>query len=140
MPAYATRADMERYVEWETEDPAALDRLLERASRTIDRLFPHLPVRTSGTFAGFKFDPTELATWEAEALAEATSYQAEYRDELTEVGYIGASRTVVREKGPDFERQYGDTGRGGAGDVGPKVREPLLRLTRFRVTGARAGR
>lgn len=138
MPAYATQADMERFVEWETENAEALERLLERASRTIDRAFPHLPIRTTGTFAGFRFDPTELEAWERDALAEATAYQAEYRNELGETAYAGAGRAVIREKGPDFELQYAESSGGAGGDFAPKAAEPLRRLVRFRAFGARA--
>jgi hypothetical protein len=42
MATYATQADFELYVEgWVTTDAAALERLLLRAERDVDRLLPH---------------------------------------------------------------------------------------------------
>jgi hypothetical protein len=145
MPAYADQAAMEANIEgWVTDNPAALSRLLERASREVDRLFPHLPIRTSGTFAGFRFDPTELLAYEADALERAACYQAEYRFLVVgEEGYAGAgARTVVEEQGPDFRVKYAETASGssGSGRYSPKLEEPIGVLARWRATGARAGR
>ncbi len=136
MPAYATEAQFDSYVEgWNTTDPDALARLLERASRDIDRIFgPRHPVR-AGTFAGFKLDPAALETWEAEALARATCAQAEHRF-LTGEKELAGSRPVKRVKGPRFETEYGDGGRSGL--YGTRVGLELEPLAHLRGLTARA--
>jgi len=56
MAEYAVEADFEDYIEgWVTDDSAALERYLVRASRDIDRLVGGWPYLASG----YKFDPDE---------------------------------------------------------------------------------
>lgn len=103
MPTYATRSDFEAYVEgWVTDDPAALDRLLERAERDIDGILATRGDRT----AGLKIDAAaELAAgsleeWQTDALSRATCAQAEYRLAMGEEFFTQAQHSRVR--GPDF--------------------------------------
>lgn len=137
MPAYATRGAFEAYVEgWSTGDPAALDRLLERASRDVDYLLGPRPALTTGTFAGFKVDPATLEAWQAAALSRATCAQAEY---LFRVGdqdtAVGRAPSLIQ--GPDFQVSYGSGG--ATARLGPKVAVELAPLRRtFIPTGARA--
>lgn len=136
MPAYATVVQFEAYVEgWTTDDAAALDRYLERATRTIDRLLGAWTYQSSGAYAGLKVDPTKLAAWEAEALADATCAQAEY---LIEVGPVTYTRNpgVGRVKGPDFEVET--KAPGGVPRIGPKVAGELARIRHLRRLSARA--
>ena len=139
MPAYATQAEFEAYVEgFVTTDPAALARLLERASHQIDRLFAPRPIIGTGTWAGFVFDPTKLAEGYRAALADATCAQAEYRRSFgTEADYASFGMGG-RVKGPDFEYDAPASGFGGAARIGPKVFEELERLRPMMVTTARA--
>lgn len=149
MPSYATQADFEAYVEgWVTDDPAALARLLERASRDIDYLLGSWPVATTGDYAGLKLDPTTLLDFEGEALSRAACAQGEH---LFLVGQARAADTAssgtparTREKGPDFEVQYAATATvlslvaGGDQTYGPKVRQELAPITHLRQLAGRA--
>lgn len=140
MPAYATQAEFEAYAEAYIDgwpgDPAALDRLLERASRDVDALLgPRYPI-TDGTFEGFKLDPSALRDWEAKALSRATCAQAEYRATLGEEEFakFGTGGTV---SGPDFSVSGPTSSAGGRPRVGPKVRDELSIINHLRVTTAR---
>lgn len=137
MPAYATRAEFEAYVEgWTTTDPNALDRLLERASRDIDGFLAPIFLVTTGTYAGFKVDPTTLATYAAQALSRATCAQAEYRLGVGEADWAqhGHGGTI---SGPDFSMTTAKNPAGGRPRIGPKAAAelespalvPLRRLT-----------
>lgn len=111
MATYATQADFEAYVEgWTTEDAAALERLLQRAERDVDRLLSG--VRGTGV-GGLKLIPADLETWQAEALARAVCAQGEYAITM-------GDEFLVRDQydeaqGPQF-RQKGKLSR-----IGPKV-------------------
>lgn len=134
MAAYATRAQFEDYVEgWVTDNEAALDRLLERASRDVDAVLGPMAPLTSGAYAGLRLDPTVLRDWEAEALARATCAQAEHRNAVGEEAFVEGSGSVKREKGPDFELEYEEGGRP-SGNIGVKVvaeLEPIRHLRRL---------
>jgi hypothetical protein len=135
-PLYTNRTAFEDYVEgWVTDDAAALDRLLERAERDVDALFVLLPIITSGTYAGRRFDPTTLAAWEREALSNCVCAQAEFRFMRGEE-QIARGRTATSVKGPDFEQAYSDVGT--AGRYSPKLDIELQPLSRWRQLGARA--
>lgn len=115
MPTYATRAAFEAYVEgWTTDDPAALDRLLERAERDVDYAAGGWPIDPA---TGLKFDPATLPTWQADALSRATCAQAEYRHSMSEEFMVKAQHSRV--SGPDF------TVDGELPYVGPKVLREL---------------
>ena len=129
MAAYATVAQFEDYVEgWVTDDEAALERYLERATLEVDLLLGPWP-RDSET--GLKVIPAELYGWQADALARATCAQAEY---LIEVGPAGRVRPQAsRIAGPDFTVEYDLAAGGPAPRLGPKVAgelEPLRALLR----------
>lgn len=147
MPAYATRVQFEDAIEgWVTDDPDALDRLLERATTDIDQIMGARRQLTTGTYAGRKFDPTILQTFEADALAAATIAQAYYRWQIDEAraaraatGAAGGTRRS--ETGPDFSVTY-DTPAdpvtlvqtAGTGRYGPDVPgalEPIAHLRRL---------
>ncbi len=111
LPAYASQADLEAYIEgWTTTDAAALERLLKRAERDVDTLLGAY-ARQSAT--GLKLDPAALTTLQANALSRATCAQAEYRIEMGEEFFVQAQYTYVA--GPDFQR------RGELPRIGPKV-------------------
>ncbi len=102
MASYATAEEFETYVEgWVTDNPDALDRLLERATRDIDRFLGARSTQTIGTYAGLKIDPADIETWEADALSRATCAQAEYRFQMGEDFFVRAQGQ--EEKGPDFQ-------------------------------------
>lgn len=110
MPAYATRADFEAYVEgWVTDDAAALDRLLDRASTDVDAVLGPIPRLNLGTYAGRKIDPTSLRVWEAKALSDATCAQALWRWQQGEEA-IATARPRSQVHGPDFREFYADAG------------------------------
>lgn len=82
MATYATQADFEAYVEgWVTEDAAALERLLKRAEKDIDREIN--TVVPEGTVPDPTTDliilPIELDAWRKKSLSRAVCAQAEYR-------------------------------------------------------------
>lgn len=131
-PTYAVRADFEAYVEgWTTTDNAALDRLLARAERDIDAILGPIPISPLST-TGLKLDPTILKTWEKEALARAVCAQAYYRY-LTTDASIAAGRVTAKERGPDFEVDYGQAGAGGnVPQYGQRVRTELAPIRHLR--------
>ena len=105
MSAYLTQAEFEALAEgWVTDDPAALARLLERASRAIDTLVPGRPTYWDGTFAGFKFDPADLDDQDDAALKRATAAQAEFMVRQGESELDGPRPSKVT--GPDFSVDY----------------------------------
>lgn len=138
MPTYAQRADFEAYVDgWVTDDPAALDRLLERAERDIDLLMGNRPVLDTG----LKLALADLAPWEADALARAVCAQAEYRFTVGEAALRGGSATPVIKsvKGPDFEKTYAVADQpAGQRKYGPKVRDELATIHHLRALTGRA--
>lgn len=119
MPAYATSADLTAYLLDSgiaaPADPAAVTRLLERATGDIDAILGPIPVRTTGAYAGRKLDPTVLADWEAAALSNATCAQAEYRLHNPTAYRDRPTKSV---SGPDFTTVYSDGGGTGAGVAG----------------------
>lgn len=129
---YATQADFEAYVEgWTTTDPDALERMLERAERDIDAILGPIPVSPLST-TGLKLDPSILKAWEAQALARAVCAQALYRH-LTTDASIAAGRVTAKEKGPDFEVDYGQAGAGGnVPQYGQRVRTELAPIRHLR--------
>lgn len=146
MPAYATNSDFEAYVEgWVTDDPAALTRLLERATSDVDEVLGPLPYIQTGTYAGRKIDPASLLDHERAALARATCAQAEHRWRYLEPATKAATadqRQVKQIKGPDFETTYGDgtaaPGVTGTGRFDPRLPAELAPLARIRRLRARA--
>lgn len=137
MPAYATREQFEAYVEgWSTTNPAALDRLLERASRDVDALLGARVPYATGAFAGFKIDPGLLLEWERDALARATCAQAEYRFTVGEED-MASGQGAGRVSGPDFSVEVPAAGAGGRRRFGPKVATELDSITHLRILTAR---
>jgi hypothetical protein len=138
MASYATQADFEAYVEgWVTDNAAALARLLERATRDIDRLLAARPIITSGTYAGHKVDPTKLRDHDRAALARVVCAQAEYRFDAGEATHA-AHGHGGRVRGPDFEQELPKGPTGGRPRIGPKVAEELDAVRWLIPTGARA--
>lgn len=118
MAAYATNAEYEAYVEgWVTDNAAVLTRLLERATRDVDRALGAYAMQTTGTYAGLKVDPATLEAYEKQALSRATCAQAEYRFQMGEEFFVRAQG--VEEKGPDF------TIKGRLPYLGPKAKAEL---------------
>lgn len=139
MATYATRADFEAYIEgWTTTDPAALDRILIRAERDVDRVVGPLPMDPT---TGLKLVPANLTAAERAALARAVSAQAYYRIQRGE-GTGGEQRALSSVKGPDFEVEYAETPTGAerraAQLISPLVAQELEPLRYLRPTGARA--
>lgn len=140
-PVYATRTDFENYVEgWVTDDAAALDRLLERAERDVEALFPLLPIvvaATAGVYQGHRFWPEAmLADYELAALKRAVCAQAEYRFDVGEETIAGATPTKVT--GPDFTVEHAAGPGGARRSYSGKLAVELAPLDRFRVRLARA--
>lgn len=144
MTAYATNADFEAYVEsagvldWTTDNPTALGALLELASRDIDRVLGPRAYIATGTYSGFKLDPTTLSAVDRAALARATSAQAWHR--LNHVDPVdGSGQAIKSVKGPDFETTYADatTTTGTlSGVYGPTIAldlEPIAHLRRLTI-------
>ena len=129
MPTYATQQDFEAYVEgWETEDPDALARLLERAEREVDDLLRLRFGDTVDPDTGLRLDPDELAAlqpFERAALARAVCAQAEFRHTIGEQALRG--RPVKRTTGPDFSIEYAEGASSGPSPIGPKVKAELRR-------------
>lgn len=139
MPAYATQADFEAYVEgWVTDNPDALDRLLERASRDLDaRVFVNRWALTSGPFDGFAYNPADLTAQDAAALARATCAQAEHRFRTGEADWAGTGHGG-RVKGPDFEVELPKSPDGGALRLAPKAAAELRAIRHLYQAAARA--
>lgn len=140
MATYATVADFEAHIEgWVTTDSAALERVLVRAERDVDRVLGPLP-RDPDT--GLKLIPADdLTPAQRAALARAVSTQAYHR--LTELGEGtgGTEPARKRVKGPDFEVEYAESATassGGTGLLAPGVALELEPLKHLRPTGARA--
>src|SRR5262245_2307703 len=116
--AYATRAQFEAYVEgWTTEDSAALDRLLSRATDDIDAFLGDYSLIETGTWAGRKLDPATLTFAENRSLYRATCAQAQYRFEQGEEFFTRPAFNQVT--GPEF------TTSGMPGHVGPLAMREL---------------
>ena len=121
MATYATQADFEAYSEgWTTTDPPALERILQRAERDVDRVVGYQGERPAAQ--ALKFVPGTLTTRERDALRDATCAQAEYRVKMGESFFRqGQHRSV---SGPQFSTQ------GQLPRIGPKVWEELARFGR----------
>lgn len=140
-PVYATRTDFEEYVEgWVTDDAAALDRLLERAERDVEALFPLLPIvvaATAGVYRGHRFWPEAmLLEHELDALKRAVCAQAEFRFDVGEETLAGAS--PIKVTGPDFTVEHAPGPGGGRRRYSDKLAVELAPLDRYRPRGARA--
>lgn len=135
MPTYADRAAFEDYVEgWVTDDADALDRLLGRAERDIDRLLVGNPALTT---TGLRIDPATLSAWERDALSRAVCAQAEHRVTVGEAALREAIR-AQRVKGPDFDVVYSNSPEGaGPRMYGPKVALELAPIAHLRPLTAR---
>jgi hypothetical protein len=124
-PTYATAEDFEAYVPgWVTDNEAALKAILVRAERDVDLI---LGLWDLDPVTGLKWTPaTELASYEAAALRDATCAQAEYRIAL------GADFFVTprprRVSGPDFTEEWDQA----QPHIGPKVWIELARAPRLR--------
>lgn len=139
MPAYATVADFEAYVEgWVTDNPAVLERELERASRDVDVALGPGGRYTTGPYAGFKLDPTRLVVWAREALARATSAQALHRIRTAAPSTDAPEPRRKRVKGPDYEVEYVDGDLAGSGRYSPDLARELEPLGYLRQRTARA--
>lgn len=146
MSSYATVADFEAYVEgWVTDDPDALTRLLERATRDVDAVIGPLWPRAVDPFLGLKLNPdADLDAVGAAALSRATCAQAFYRFTVVEPAQFAAGGEVRKSvKGPDFEVTYADAGAapvgaGGTGRYAPELALELAPIAYLRRTGARA--
>ncbi len=140
MATYATQADHEAYVEgWVTDDPAALERILQRAERDIDRVLGPIRPRED---TGLKLDPaTDLTAAQAEALARAVCAQAMHRMTTRGEGAGGQIEGAKkRVKGPDFEVEYelATPIAGGSMRLSEVVAEELYPLRHLRPTSTRA--
>lgn len=139
MATYATVADFEAYVEgWTTTDEEALERILERAERDVDRVLGPI-ARDPDT--GLKLDPDDLTTLERAALARAVSAQAYHRITHRGEGTGGVEPARKRIKGPDFEVEFAEaasTGTDGNNRLAPELAEELEPLSYLRPRGARA--
>lgn len=140
MATYATIADFEAHVEgWDTQNPVALERILVRAERDVDRVLGPLRRRTD---TGLKLDPaTDLTTPQREALARAVAEQALWRINGGEGSTTSnAGRSQKRVKGPDFEVEYEAAAAAYSPDtpLAPGVERELEPLAWLRPTGARA--
>jgi hypothetical protein len=133
-PTYASVDDFEAYVPgWVTENSAELERLLEAAERDVDVILG--PVGIYNEAAGLKYDPAELAAWEAAALSRAVCAQALHL--FANPNAVTGERQAKRIKGPDFEQEFGDAG-AGSGRYSPRLRTELAPITHLRGLGARA--
>jgi hypothetical protein len=118
--AYATTKDFEDYVEgWETEDAGTLERVLERASRDVDRYVGAAwPVESNGMrFGDLGENPKKLTADQIESLTRATCAQAEYRIEKGEDWFVHDQYKSAN--GPDFATV------GKLSRYGPKMRDEL---------------
>lgn len=112
MPTYATQEDLTDYMEGAViDDPAATDRLLERAERDVDQLLGLYTTRDATS--GLKLTVSDLEDYQAAALSRAVCAQAEYRYTMGEEFFVkGQHRSVT---GPDFSVN------GTLPYIGPKV-------------------
>lgn len=147
MSSYATVPEFEAYVEgWVTDDEAALERLLERATRDVDDVIGPLYPRRVNPFRGLKLDPaSDLDDAGREALSRATCAQALHRFLFLEPAQAAAAANpagaVKAIKGPDFEVTYADGASpvtGAGGHYSPRLRDELAPLSYLRRRGARA--
>lgn len=130
--SYATEADFLEHVEGAVVDnSAALDRLLRRATRDVDSVLGPMPVITTGTYAGLKLDPGDLAAYERDALAGAVSAQAVHRQRRGTDTEDGPAFRRTRVSGPDFTEEYEDAATAGTGRLSPEL-PSLLEPLRWR--------
>lgn len=116
MPTYATTEQVTEYVEGGSgvELPAALDALIERAERDVDRI---VGARAVDDATGLKFVPATLTTGERDDLMRATAAQVEYRASMGEDFFV--REQFERVTGPEFSTE------GTLPRIGPKVWEEL---------------
>lgn len=102
MATYCTQADFEDYVEgWVTDDPDALERLLERASRDVDAMVGAWIREINGSvFGDLDDNPKGLTDAQKAALARGTCAQAEFRFQMGEEFFARAQYDKVT--GPEF--------------------------------------
>lgn len=130
--SYATVDDFEDYVEgWVTSDEEALQRMLERASRDVDRYIGAAwSVEDNGLrFGKLEDNPKAIDQYQIEALTRATCAQAEYRIEMGPDFFVKDQHKSVG--GPDFSTQ------GKLSRYGPKMREEVQASGLQRATGGR---
>lgn len=135
MATYATQADFEAYVEgWTTSDPAALERLLERAERDVDSAVGRWDRQDNGLKFGTPATDNEqgLTDLQKDALARATCAQAEYRLAMGEAFFVEAQPENV--SGPDYSQT------GALPRIGPKVYDELEGTDLMRLTTRLSGR
>jgi hypothetical protein len=120
MADYASQADFEGYVlGWVTDDPAALERILQNAERDVDTVFGPMELADNGLKYGHPHDANEkgLTPGQVVALTNATCAQAEYRIQMGEDFFVQDQYETV--SGPNFSR----TGR--LARIGPKTMAEL---------------
>lgn len=140
MATYATISDFEGTIEgWVTDDAAALERIIERAERDVDRVLG--PLRRDPN-TGLKVDPTNLTAPDRAALARAVSRQAHHRITALGEGLSGEpARVASKISGPDFTVEYADSAAAAVAataTIGPGVAGELEPLAWMRPRGARA--
>lgn len=97
MPTYATVDEFKSYVAdipldtLSLPDDEAIERLLERAERDVDRIAGPWPVLSTGR----RFAPDSLTTAQQDALMRATCAQAEFRLAMGEFELIGADDGIA---------------------------------------------
>lgn len=132
MSAYASVEDFENYVEgWETDDQAALERILERASRDVDRFVgAQYRMQDNGyRFGDLTVNPQALTQGQIDAVKRSTCAQAEYRITKGEEWFVEDQYEAV--SGPDFATK------GKLPRFGPKAREELRNSGIVKATGGR---
>lgn len=130
--AYVTPEEFAEYVEgWETDDEAALQRTLNRASYDVDRFVGFAwTVQANGfRFGDLTENPQGLDVGELTALRRATCAQAEYRIEKGEEFFVHDQHEST--SGPDFSTK------GKLTRFGPKAREELRYSGLRRAAGGR---
>ena len=130
MGTYATQDDVEDYIEgWTTEDPDALERLIERAESDLDAHVFVLAARRAGAP---KMIPAEHDLEDQDALRDACCAQVEYRHEMGEEHFVRAQRDSVTRTGYSAE--------GRLPIIGPKVWRELRGSSLVRLTTRTGGR
>lgn len=132
MGIYCTQTDVQGYVEdLVIDDPAALEREIERAERDLDShvFTAYPPPLTPGQR---RLVPGELDAVETDQLNRACCAQTEYRLEMGPEHFIRAQRTRTSRRGTTLE--------GALPRIGPKVWEELQGSTLLKATTRVGGR